>query len=197
MTNSIKIENALSVENCVVGNDTLLLCKMTAHKWLITNSVGGVLFTSKTKKAAVAEIDELRKAAVKAATAVKKATPKKASPKVKRAADRATKKAKPAASKPTTKKPAVKTNKNVNKFTFGSKIDVDTVMGYAAEIWGDTLELSNVEFVDSHYWKGTVANQEGSTVDNVRLDYVINFARIPTALKSDAVVKQQHLVLGK
>jgi hypothetical protein len=178
MTNLINIENMMTVENCVVGNDTLLLCKETPHKWLITNSKGGVLFTSKTKKMAVLEIGKLRKIAVKEA----------AKPKGKK---------KTAPKKSTAKKAAtVKTNKNVNKFRFGSKIDIDTVVEYAGEVWGDTLELSNVEFIDSHYWKGTVTNKEGSSVDNVRLDYLINFCRVPTSLKTPEVQAVQERVLA-
>lgn len=189
MTNQIEIENMQAVENCVVGNDTLLLCKETPHKWHITNSKGGVLFTSKTKKAAILEIGALRKNAVKEAAKLKgeKAAPVKTS------------------KKPTAKggksagaggKPAVKTDKNVNKFRFGSKIDTDTVVEYAGEVWGDTFELSNVEFVDSHYWKGSVTNKEGATVDNVRLDYLINFCRVPTALKTPEVQAVQERVIS-
>jgi len=172
MTTQINIENMMTVENCVVGNDTLLLCKQTPHKWLITNSKGGILFTSKTKKTAVLEIGKLRKVAVKEA----------AKPKGKKAAPKKT--------------VSVKTSKNVNKFRFGSKIDIDTVVEYAGEVWGDTLELSNVEFIDSHYWKGTVTNKEGASVDNVRLDYLINFCRVPTALKTPEVQAVQQKVIS-
>jgi hypothetical protein len=177
MNNQIDIENMMTVENCVVGSDTLLLCKQTPHKWLITNSKGEVLFTSKTKKMAVLEIGVLRKNAVKEAAKLKgeKVTPKKA-----------------VAKKATT----VKTNKNVNKFRFGSKIDIDTVVEYAGEVWGDTLELSNVEFIDSHYWKGTVTNREGTSVDNVRLDYLINFCRVPTSLKTPEVQAVQQKAIS-
>jgi hypothetical protein len=180
MTNQIDIENMMTVENCVVGNDTLLLCKQTPHKWLITNSKGGVLFTSKTKKMAVLEIGKLRKNVVKEAIKPKgkKSSTKKAAPK---------------------KAATVKTNKNVNKFRFGSKIDAATVVSYAGEIWGGTFEISNVEFVDSHYWKGSVTNKEGISVDNVRLDYLINFCRVPTSLKTPEVqaVQQKAIAAAK
>ena len=57
------------------------------------------------------------------------------------------------------------------------------------------LKVSNVEF-DSHYWKGTVTNDEGKSMDNVRLDYVLNYLRVPSTLKSDAVVAVQEKVAG-
>lgn len=77
---------------------------------------------------------------------------------------------------------------NMMGFRFGSKIDEGTVEAYAAEVWGDLVNLIDVEF-DGHYWWTRVeATETGKVSEVVRADYVINYLRIPEGLETEALI---------
>lgn len=77
---------------------------------------------------------------------------------------------------------------NMMGFRFGSKIDESVVEDYAAEVWGDLINLIDVEF-DGHYWWTRVeATETGKVSEVVRADYVINYLRIPEGLETDALI---------
>lgn len=174
MTDTIKLTDMLSTSPFKIGGKEILLCKQTPHKWHVADSKGVVLHTTKTKGAAMMQLDRLIEEA-KAATVNSKKT---------------------ALAKGKSKPAGNGTAVNIFGFTYGSKIPVSTVKGYCKEVWGGLLTLSNVEF-DSHYWRGTVRNKDGATVENARLDYVISYMRCPAKLKTEVIQKHRKAVVAK
>lgn len=68
---------------------------------------------------------------------------------------------------------------NLHGFRFGSRISADVVMQNAKAVWGQRFNYSNVEF-DGHYWWGDIADPEtGATAERLRMDYHINYERLP------------------
>ena len=173
MTTQIKIDNMLTVESNVIGKDTVLLCKETPHKWHLTTPEGAVLFTSKTKKAAVLDLSKRRKVAVKDATKAPKRSPKKAAAKA----------------------GTVKTGVNLHHLKFGKDVDAKTVKGYVSKIWGGTFKVTSIHHEDGHYWKGDISHGK-ETVENYRLDYFLNWAKMPGRLKTPETVAVQKKVIA-
>lgn len=172
MTDTIKLTDMLSTSSFEIGGNEILLCKQTPHKWHVADSKGVVLRTTKTKGAAMMQLDRLIEEA-KAATV---------------------KRTKTAPGKGESKSAGSSAAVNYFGFTYGSKIPVSAVKGYCKEVWGGLLTLSNVEF-DSHYWRGTVRNKEGATVENARLDYVISYLRCPAKLQTGVIQKHRQAVI--
>lgn len=68
---------------------------------------------------------------------------------------------------------------NLHGFRFGSRISTGVVMQYAKEVWADRFSYSDVEF-DGHYWWGNITDAKtGQTAERLRLDYHINYERLP------------------
>ena len=174
MPDTIKLTDMLSTSSFKIGGKEFLLCKQTSHKWHVTDSKGVVLHTSKTKGSSMMKLDRLIEDAKAATVKSKKTTPAKGG------------------SKPAGSGVAV----NYFGFSYGSKISASAVKGYCKEVWGGLLTLSNVEF-DSHYWRGTVRNKDGATVENARLDYVISYMRCPAKLQTEIIQKHRRAVVEK
>ena len=70
-------------------------------------------------------------------------------------------------------------NGNLHGFRFGSKITEDMVADYAKAVWGERFQYTNIEF-DGHYWWGSVVEPKtGKRADHLRMDYHINYERLP------------------
>lgn len=70
-------------------------------------------------------------------------------------------------------------NGNLHGFRFGSRVDTNTVMQYAKAVWADRFSYSAVEF-DGHYWWANITEaKSGQTAERLRLDYHINYERLP------------------
>ena len=184
MTTQIKIDNMLAVESNVIGKDTILLCKETPHKWHLATPEGAVLFTSKTKKAAVLDLSMRRKAAVKDAAKAPKKSAKVASTKKQTAPK-----------KTAAKVDSVRADTNLHHLKFGKDVDAKTVKGYVSKIWGGTFKVTNIHHEDGHYWKGDISHGK-ETVENYRLDYFLNWAKMPGKLKTPETVAVQKKVIA-
>ena len=68
-------------------------------------------------------------------------------------------------------------NGNLHGYRFGSKICAGTVIDYAIAVWGQRFSYENIEF-DGHYWWGDIS-EEGNTAECLRMDYHINYERLP------------------
>ena len=119
-----------------------------------------------------------------------------------------TKEAKPAKpAKKATKKVAKKAEKvepktsgrkSTKRFTFGKHVTAAEVKSMITKTFGDLLVVSKVEFVDQHYWycnlklKGTKI-----TAKKVRVDYLVNYLRIPRAFKAERKAILEQAQTGK
>lgn len=70
-------------------------------------------------------------------------------------------------------------NGNLHGFRFGSRVTAGVVMQYAKAVWADRFSYSAVEF-DGHYWWADITDAKtGQTAERLRLDYHINYERLP------------------
>lgn len=77
-------------------------------------------------------------------------------------------------------------NGNLHGLRFGSKIDEDTINAYNKEIWGSEFKLTNIRFKKDHYWMADIESTEtGKKTEELRLDYFINYMRIPAGLETE------------
>lgn len=80
-------------------------------------------------------------------------------------------------------------NGNMFGYRFGKSICPDTIEERTQEVWGGIYTTKNVHFKDAHYWNGTVVNVEtGEESTDVRMDYFLNYMRIPKGLETDLAV---------
>ena len=80
-------------------------------------------------------------------------------------------------------------NGNMFGYRFGKKICSTDIEEMVAVVWGGLYTVKNVNFKEDHYWNGTVIEVEtGKVSEQVRMDYFINYMRIPEGLENrDAV----------
>lgn len=68
---------------------------------------------------------------------------------------------------------------NLHGYRFGSRVGEAAVMQYAKEVWAERFSYSEVVF-DGHYWWADITeNETGRTAKHLRLDYHINYERLP------------------
>lgn len=107
------------------------------------------------------------------------------------------------ADKKTSKKTNKKANKKVDKkadkkvstkrFTFGKKVESKQVESYIKETFGNKFKIIDVEFVDEHYWYCSIQLKGTDLVaKKVRVDYLVNYLRIPRIFKEHRVALVAH-----
>lgn len=68
---------------------------------------------------------------------------------------------------------------NLHGFRFGSRINASIVKGYAVAVWAERFTYENVNF-DGHYWWGDIVDSKtGERAEHLRMDYHINYERLP------------------
>lgn len=68
---------------------------------------------------------------------------------------------------------------NLHGYRFGKRIDSTIVKGYAVAVWGERFSYDNIEF-DGHYWWADIADAKtGECAKHLRMDYHINYERLP------------------
>jgi len=68
---------------------------------------------------------------------------------------------------------------NLHGFRFGARVNSSIVTGYATAVWGERFAYENIEF-DGHYWWGDIVCAEsGKRAEHLRMDYHINYERLP------------------
>lgn len=68
---------------------------------------------------------------------------------------------------------------NLHGYRFGKRIDSTIVKGYAVAVWGERFNYENIEF-DGHYWWADIVDPKtGKRAEHLRMDYHINYERLP------------------
>lgn len=68
---------------------------------------------------------------------------------------------------------------NRHGYRFGKRINDTIVRAYAEEVHGARFSYENVTF-DGHYWWGDIIDAKtGQRADHLRMDYHINYERLP------------------
>lgn len=160
--------NIASKATLKIADEKITLAKSDKGRWYLSREDGSIIgstgFNSKTK--ALAALDIYKAKTVKAKPAAKTAT------------------AKPATAEPAKTEKATTTKiENLHKLKFGGKIDESIIKEYNKEIFGSRYKLTNIRFKDSHYWLANITDTEtGNKAANYRLDYFLNYERLPRSL---------------
>lgn len=81
---------------------------------------------------------------------------------------------------------------NLNKLRFGKSITEETIEEYNHLVWGDVYEVQRVYMHDGHYWMADVVHiATGKVVENLRMDYFLNYMRVPAGTGTNDDVKAQ------
>lgn len=68
---------------------------------------------------------------------------------------------------------------NLHGYRFGKRVNGAIVKAYAVAVWGQRFAYENVTF-DGHYWFGDIVDTKtGERAEHLRMDYHINYERLP------------------
>lgn len=68
---------------------------------------------------------------------------------------------------------------NLHGYRFGSKVSPAVVMQYAKQVWGERFSYTEVSFDGHYWWANIIENATGRSAKHLRLDYHINYERLP------------------